>query len=98
MRKIKNKHRESKIYFRTPHRYPLADENWFHFIEGKNNIYFENNIHVNPTGEKGITESFISFNEAPNKINTNGENPISTTFELVNENGRIDDPVFRIIW
>ena len=88
----------SKLYFQTPSRYPLADQNWFHFTHAKKNIYFDNRVKVNPTGRQGITISFIEFTEAPNASNTAGENPISTQFDIVNENGNVNDPTLKIVW
>jgi len=89
----------SKLYFSSPSQYPLADENWFHFKEATKNIYFDNNVHVNPTGASGITISFISFTATPNARNTNNSpNTISTRFDIVNENGNLNDPTLTINW
>ncbi|MGF1747172.1 hypothetical protein [Vibrio cionasavignyae] len=95
---VSNIKRGSKLYFQSPNNYPLADQNWFHFTDAQKNVYFDNNVKVNPTGEQGITISFIEFTESPNAANTKNSNPISTTFDIVNENGFVNDPTLIIEW
>jgi hypothetical protein len=89
----------SKLYFTAPSSYPLADENWFHFTNASKNVYFDNNIHINPTGAPGVTVSFISFTKSPTAANTgNATSPISANFDIVNENGNLNDPTLKIVW
>jgi hypothetical protein len=87
----------SMLYFESD--LPLAEQNWFHFRKGEKNKYFDNKVRLNPTGTSGIKQSFIQFTQEPNYNNTNtGNREISTTFDIVNENGSLNDPTLVIEW
>ena len=89
----------SMLFFMTEPQYPLAEQNWFHFRNGVKNIYFDNKVRLNATGSGDVTQSFIQFTEEPNSTNTNnGNGQISTTFDIVNRNGNLNDPTLVIEW
>jgi hypothetical protein len=87
----------SMLFFKSVKSYPLAEQNWFHFRDGQKNKYFDNKVRLNPTGSKGINQSFIQFTEEPNLENSKTiSGNISTTFDIVNENGLLNDPTLII--
>ncbi len=91
----------SMLFFNTRAPYPLAEQNWFHFRQGNKDVYFDNKVRLNPTGGKELYQSFIQFMEVPNSSNTSiasNAGQISTTFDVVNSNGLLNDPTLTIKW
>ncbi|WP_422090259.1 hypothetical protein [Tenacibaculum ovolyticum] len=92
----------STIYFKTEDRYPLAIENWFQFgmkdPKSSNNksIYFNNYISIHTRIDKCLSR--ITFIKAPSNSNTESSSSISATFNILNENGAINDPILTLKW
>ena len=86
----------SKIIFTAS--LALADQNWFHFTDANKNRYFDNDVKINPTGSSGIKTSYIQFTTVPGSGNTRTSSPIQTNFDIVNENGQLNDPTLKITW